>query len=88
LIRTAADSIVKGVSRFCQSESAHYHAEQAAKVLPWRQYAALMELLRKRQKYFLDEANVARDCLSCRLLRDLIASGDVIRKVEAFSRAR
>jgi len=45
-----------------------------------------MELLRKRQKYFLDEANVDAGLPIMSTLLDLISSGDMIRKVEAFSR--
>jgi len=72
---TAADSIVKALSRFCQSEFWHIITpNKRANVLPWRQYAALMELLRKRQKYFLDEANVGAGLPIMSTLRDLIAS--------------
>jgi len=58
IVVTAAYSIVKAYPDFCQSESAHHHAEQSReRVLPGgEQYAALMELfLRKRQKYFLEK---------------------------------
>jgi aspartokinase/homoserine dehydrogenase 1 len=41
-----------------------------------------MDLLRNRQKYFLDEANVGAGLPVMSTLRDLIASGDVVRKVE------
>jgi aspartokinase/homoserine dehydrogenase 1 len=43
-----------------------------------------MDLLRKRQKYFLDEANVGAGLPIMSTLRDLIASGDVIEKVEGI----
>jgi len=53
-------------------------------VLPWRDYAALMELLRSRQKYFLDEANVGAGLPIMSTIRDLIASGDTIHKIEGI----
>jgi aspartokinase/homoserine dehydrogenase 1 len=43
-----------------------------------------MELLRKRQKYFFDEANVGAGLPIMSTIRDLIASGDVIRKIEGI----
>jgi aspartokinase/homoserine dehydrogenase 1 len=41
-----------------------------------------MELMRNQQKYFFDEANVGAGLPIMSTLRDLIASGDVIRKIE------
>jgi bifunctional aspartokinase / homoserine dehydrogenase 1 len=55
-----------------------------ANVLPWRQYVALMDLLRQRQVYFFDEANVGAGLPVMSTIRDLIASGDVIKKVEGI----
>jgi homoserine dehydrogenase len=79
---TAADSIVKAYPDFVRANLHIITPNKRANVLPWRQYAALMELLRKRQKYFLGEANVGAGLPIMSTLRDLIASGDVIRKVE------
>jgi len=76
--------IVKGVSGFCQSESTHHHANKRANVLPWRQYAALMKLLRKQQKYFLDEANVGAGLAYHVDAARSDRSGDVISKVEGI----
>ena len=81
---TAADSIVKAYPEFVRANLHIITPNKRANVLPWRQYAALMELLRKRQKYFLDEANVGAGLPIMSTLRDLIASGDVIRKVEGI----
>src|SRR5438132_142395 len=81
---TAADSIVKAYPDFVRANLHIITPNKRANVLPWRQYAALMELLRKRQKYFLDEANVGAGLPIMSTLRDLIASGDVIRKVEGI----
>jgi len=44
--------------------------------------------LRARQKYFLDEANVGAGLPVMSTIRDLIASGDVIQKVEGIFPAR
>ena len=43
-----------------------------------------MELLQSRQKYFLDEANVGAGLPIMSTIRDLIASGDVIQKIEGI----
>ena len=79
---TAADSVVKAYPDFVRANLHIMTPNKRANVLPWRQYADLMELLRKRQKYFLDEANVGAGLPIMSTLRDLIASGDVIQKVE------
>src|SRR5256886_11261345 len=47
-------------------------------------YVSLMDLLRERQIYFLDEANVGAGLPVMSTIRDLIASGDVIKKVEGI----
>ena len=43
-----------------------------------------MDLLRQRQVYFFDEANVGAGLPVMSTIRDLIASGDVIKKVEGI----
>jgi len=79
---TADDSIVNAYPDFARANLHIITPNKRANVLPWRQYAVLMDLLRNRQKYFLDEANVGAGLPVMSTLRDLIASGDVIRKVE------
>lgn len=81
---TAADAVVKAYPDFVRANLHIVTPNKRANVLPWRQYADLMDLLRKRQKYFLDEANVGAGLPIMSTLRDLIASGDVIRKVEGI----
>src|SRR5438477_2024454 len=71
---TAADSVVRAYPDFVRANLHIITPNKRANVLPWRQYAALMELLRKRQKYFLDEANVGAGLPIMSTLRDLIAS--------------
>src|SRR5262249_16489265 len=81
---TAADTIVQAYPHFVRANLHIITPNKRANVLPWRQYAALMDLLRERQLYFLDEANVGAGLPVMSTIRDLIASGDVIRKVEGI----
>ena len=79
---TAADSIVRAYPEFVRANLHIITPNKRANVLPWRQYVALMDLLRQRQVYFFDEANVGAGLPVMSTIRDLIASGDVIKKVE------
>jgi aspartate kinase len=79
---TAADSIVQMYPDFVLAGLHIITPNKRANVLPWRQYECLMDLLRKRKIYFFDEANVGAGLPVMSTIRDLIASGDVIRKVE------
>jgi len=81
---TAADSIVNAYPDFVRANLHIITPNKRANVLPWWRYVALMELLRKRQVYFFDEANVGAGLPVMSTIRDLIASGDVIRKVEGI----
>jgi bifunctional aspartokinase / homoserine dehydrogenase 1 len=53
-------------------------------VLPWTRYASLIQLLKARQRHFLCEANVGAGLPVLSTLQDLIASGDVIVKIEGI----
>ena len=81
---TAAESVVAAYPDFVRANLHIITPNKRANVLPWRNYAALMELLRARQKYFLDEANVGAGLPIMSTIRDLIASGDLIQKVEGI----
>lgn len=81
---TADAGVVKAYPDFVNADLHIITPNKRANVLPWREYAALMELLRKRQKYFFDEANVGAGLPILSTLRDLIASGDVIAKIEGI----
>jgi aspartokinase/homoserine dehydrogenase 1 len=81
---TAAESVVAAYPDFVRANLHIITPNKRANVLPWRNYASLMELLRARQKYFLDEANVGAGLPVMSTIRDLIASGDVIQKVEGI----
>src|SRR6266480_280684 len=79
---TAADAIVQAYPDFVQANLHIITPNKRANVLPWGQYISLMDLLQKQQVYFFDEANVGAGLPIMSTIRDLIASGDVIRKVE------
>jgi bifunctional aspartokinase / homoserine dehydrogenase 1 len=79
---TADASIVDAYPAFVNANLHIITPNKRANVLPWRRYAALMELLRARRKHFLYEANVGAGLPIMSTLRDLIASGDEVVKVE------
>src|SRR3989440_1082384 len=79
---TAADAIVQAYPDFVRANLHIITPNKRANVLPWQQYVSLMDLLRERQIYFFDEANVGAGLPVMSTIRDLIASGDVIRKIE------
>jgi bifunctional aspartokinase / homoserine dehydrogenase 1 len=81
---TAADSIVRAYPEFVRANLHIITPNKRANVLPWRQYVSLMDVLRQRQVYFFDEANVGAGLPVMSTIRDLIASGDVIKKVEGI----
>ena len=58
---TADASIVDAYPAFVNANLHIITPNKCANVLPWRRYAALMELLRARRKHFLYEANVGAD---------------------------
>jgi aspartokinase/homoserine dehydrogenase 1 len=55
-----------------------------ANALPWPRYATLMEMLASRKRHFLFEANVGAGLPIVSTLRDLIASGDEIVRIEGI----
>ncbi len=55
-----------------------------ANALPWRRYATLMAMLEQRKRHFLFEANVGAGLPIVSTLRDLIASGDEIVRIEGI----
>jgi aspartokinase/homoserine dehydrogenase 1 len=81
---TADAAIVDAYPAFVHANLHIITPNKRANVLPWRRYAALIELLKSRHKHFLYEANVGAGLPIMSTLRDLIASGDVIAKVEGI----
>jgi aspartokinase/homoserine dehydrogenase 1 len=81
---TAHDSIVDAYPAFIDANLHIVTPNKRANVLPWRRYESLKELLQRRQKYFLYETNVGAGLPVMSTLRDLIASGDEIVKIEGI----
>jgi aspartokinase/homoserine dehydrogenase 1 len=81
---TADDTIVDAYPAFINANLHIVTPNKRANVLPWRRYRSLQELLQRRQKHFLYEANVGAGLPVMSTLRDLIASGDEIIKIEGI----
>ena len=81
---TASPEIAETYPDFVNANLHIVTPNKKANVLPWKHYTALMELMKKRQKYFLYEANVGAGLPVISTLGDLIASGDHIVKVEGI----
>ena len=80
---TANPSIVDAYPAFIDANLHIITPNKRANALPWRRYAALMRQMAPRQKHFFYEANVGAGLPIMSTLRDLIASGDEILKIEA-----
>jgi aspartokinase/homoserine dehydrogenase 1 len=81
---TADDSIVDAYPDFIEADLHIVTPNKRANVLPWGRYESLKTLLERRQKYFLYETNVGAGLPVMSTLRDLIASGDEIVKIEGI----
>jgi aspartokinase/homoserine dehydrogenase 1 len=81
---TAGPSIVEAYPAFIDANLHIITPNKWANALPWRKYAALMAHLERRKKHFLFEANVGAGLPVVSTLRDLIASGDEIVRIEGI----
>jgi aspartokinase/homoserine dehydrogenase 1 len=81
---TANPSVVDAYPAFIDANLHIITPNKRANALPWKQYSALMERMRLRQKHFFYEANVGAGLPIMSTLRDLIASGDEIIKIEGI----
>jgi bifunctional aspartokinase / homoserine dehydrogenase 1 len=81
---TASETVVDGYPEYIEADLHIITPNKRANVLPWTRYAALMELVRTRRKYFLCEANVGAGLPVISTLQDLVASGDTVIKVEGI----
>ncbi|HXD75295.1 MAG TPA: bifunctional aspartate kinase/homoserine dehydrogenase I [Vicinamibacterales bacterium] len=81
---TANPSIVDAYPAFIDANLHVITPNKRANALPWKQYSALMEQMARRQKHFFYEANVGAGLPIMSTLRDLIASGDEILKIEGI----
>ena len=81
---TADPSIVDAYPAFIDANLHVITPNKRANALPWTQYRALMDQMARRQKHFFYEANVGAGLPIMSTLRDLIASGDEILKIEGI----
>ena len=79
---TASSEVVAMYPEFVNANLHIVTPNKKANVLPWKQYGALMDLMKSRNKHFLYEANVGAGLPIISTITDLIASGDQIVKVE------
>jgi bifunctional aspartokinase / homoserine dehydrogenase 1 len=81
---TADSEVVDAYPAFIDANLHVITPNKRANALPWGRYSALMEQLARRQKHFFYEANVGAGLPIMSTLRDLIASGDEILKIEGI----
>jgi len=81
---TAGPAIVDAYPQFIDANLHIVTPNKWANALPWAQYAALTALLESRQKHFLFEANVGAGLPIVSTLRDLIASGDEVVRIDGI----
>jgi aspartokinase/homoserine dehydrogenase 1 len=81
---TAAPAIVRAYPAFIGANLHIVTPNKCANALPWKEYAALMTLLESRKRHFLFEANVGAGLPIVSTLRDLIASGDEILRIQGI----
>jgi len=81
---TASPELVDAYPDFVNANMHIITPNKKANVLPWKRYNELMELMNRRQKHFLYEANVGAGLPIISTLQDLVASGDTITKIEGI----
>jgi bifunctional aspartokinase / homoserine dehydrogenase 1 len=81
---TANPSVVDAYPAFIEANCHIITPNKRANALPWRRYSALLAQMALRQKHFFYEANVGAGLPIMSTLRDLIASGDEILKIEGI----
>jgi aspartokinase/homoserine dehydrogenase 1 len=81
---TSGPAIVGAYPSFIDANLHIVTPNKWANALPWKQYQALTALLESRKKHFLFEANVGAGLPIVSTLRDLIASGDEIVRIDGI----
>ncbi len=81
---TSGPTIVDSYPAFIEANLHIITPNKWANALPWRRYATLMDMLDRRKRHFLFEANVGAGLPIVSTLRDLIASGDEIVRIEGI----
>ena len=79
---TADASVVDAYPAFIDANLHVVTPNKLANVLPWTRYAALRQMLAARERHFLDATTVGAGLPVLSTLRDLVAGGDAILKVE------
>jgi aspartokinase/homoserine dehydrogenase 1 len=81
---TADQTIADAYIDFVNADLHIVTPNKRANVLPWTRYSRLLEVLAARRKHFLCEANVGAGLPVISTVQDLLASGDVITRVEGI----
>jgi len=81
---TVGPTIVDAYPAFIEANLHIITPNKWANALPWKRYAGLMDLLERRKLHFLFEANVGAGLPVVSTLRDLIASGDEIVRIDGI----
>jgi aspartokinase/homoserine dehydrogenase 1 len=81
---TAAAAVVDAYAAFVDAGCHIVTPNKRAGVLPWQRYAELRDTLAARQRRFLDSTSVGAGLPVLATLRDLIAGGDSIGKIEGL----
>jgi aspartokinase/homoserine dehydrogenase 1 len=81
---TAGATIVDAYPAFIEANLHIITPNKWANALPWRRYATLMAMMEQRKRHFFFEANVGAGLPIVSTLRDLIASGDEIVRIEGI----
>jgi aspartokinase/homoserine dehydrogenase 1 len=81
---TANATIVEAYPAFIDANLHIVTPNKIANALPWSRYSTLMSHLERRHRHFLFEANVGAGLPILSTLRDLIASGDEIVRIEGM----
>jgi bifunctional aspartokinase / homoserine dehydrogenase 1 len=81
---TSGSTIVDAYPAFIEANLHIITPNKWANALPWRRYEKLMGMLDRRKRHFLFEANVGAGLPVVSTLRDLIASGDEIVRIEGI----
>ena len=81
---TVGPTIVDAYPAFIEANLHIITPNKWANALPWRRYATLMGMLERRKRHFLFEANVGAGLPIVSTLRDLIASGDEIVRIDGI----
>src|SRR5438874_387949 len=81
---TSGPTIVDAYPAFIEANLHIITPNKWANALPWARYSTLMAMLEERKRHFLFEANVGAGLPVVSTLRDLIASGDEIVRIEGI----